>query len=196
MDFLARIAKIFYLAYLAACSPRAAITNRRYLPRELPAGRNVIYVFWHSKTFLIMPYCRGRGIGVLTLTDPKNYFYDRLCAAFGYRTVPVRSAAMAARRLEKMLTGGSSVALAVDGPRGPAGAVRPGAVYLARKTKKPIVAVRVEAGRALRLRKRWDRYEIPLPFARTFFTVSEPIHAFGRAREAVEADIRAALGAC
>ena len=66
---MAYIAKTFYLAYLAACSPKIIIKNSKYLPYKLPKGFNVIYLFWHSKTFVLLPHCRNCGIGVLTLTE-------------------------------------------------------------------------------------------------------------------------------
>ena len=194
--FLAYVAKGFYLAYLAMCSPKAVITNSKYLPQKLPKGLNVIYVFWHSKTFLIMPYCRNHNIGVLTLMDWKNYFYDRLCTVFGYRTVPVRDASSAARRLAEMLENGYSIALAVDGPQGPTGAIRPGAIYLSQKTKRPIVAINVKYEKSLRIEKRWDKYEIPLPLTRTFFTVSDPIYPAGKNAGEIEAELREKLGIC
>lgn len=194
--FSAYVAKGFYLAYLAACSPRAVITNSKYLPQHLPKDLNVIYVFWHSKTFLIMPYCRDHKIGVLTLLDWKNYFYDKLCAVFGYQTVPVRDASGAARRLKEMLEGGSSIALAVDGPRGPIGTIRPGAIYLSQKTKKPIIAINIRCEKSLRIRNRWDKYEIPVPFTRTFFTVSDPIYPAGKNTEEMRAELRERLGSC
>ena len=70
--FMAYIARAFYLAYLAACSPKITIKNPEYLPYKLPKGFNVIYLFWHSKTFILLPHCRNCGIGLLTLTDWKN----------------------------------------------------------------------------------------------------------------------------
>lgn len=58
-----------------------------------------------------------------------------------------------------------SVALTVDGPRGPRGLPQPGALSLARSTGAPMLAVRVWAQPALRLGS-WDRFVLPAPFAR------------------------------
>ena len=192
--FLAYIAKIFYLVYLAACSPKINIINSKYLPYKLPKDFNVIYLFWHSKTFILLPHCRNCGIGLLTLPDWKNYFYDKLCLLFGYRTVPVRNASSAARELWEMLLDGYSIALAADGPRGPSGVIRPGAAYLAQKTGRPIVTINIKCERSLRVNNRWDKYEVPLPFTRTSFTISDPIYANGKNLEEVETEIRTKLG--
>ena len=107
--------------------------------------------------------------------------------------MPVRNASNAARRLEEILEDGFSVALAVDGPRGPLGAIRPGAIYLSQKTKRPIVAINIKCGRSLRIKKRWDKYEIPIPFTRTFFTISDPIYPDGKDAKEIADELRKKL---
>ena len=64
----------------------------------------------------------------------------------------------------RALREGGRPAFAVDGPRGPAGHVAPGAEAVAVRAGVPVVHGWVE-GTALRLRT-WDRFRIPLPFAR------------------------------
>lgn len=87
-----------------------------------------------------------------------------------------RGGARAARGLLLALRDGASALVAVDGPRGPFGSVKPGVVFLARSTGAPIfpVAAACRAGR--RLEKAWDRYLIPRPFTRTSVCVGPPIH--------------------
>lgn len=63
-----------------------------------------------------------------------------------------------------VLRGGGRVAIAVDGPRGPAGRAAPGAAALARNASVPLVVVRVGA-RGWRARS-WDRFLVPWPFTR------------------------------
>jgi lysophospholipid acyltransferase (LPLAT)-like uncharacterized protein len=57
------------------------------------------------------------------------------------------------------------VAIAVDGPRGPRHQVAPGAVGLALGRGRPLVYARALSWPRLQLRT-WDRFELPLPFAR------------------------------
>lgn len=59
---------------------------------------------------------------------------------------------------------GGRPALAVDGPRGPAGSVKPGAERLAVSEGLPVVYGRVRA-RGWRARS-WDRFLVPWPFTR------------------------------
>lgn len=74
---------------------------------------------------------------------------------------PVR----ALRGMTSVLEGGADVVIAVDGPHGPAGRVRPGACWLARHTGAAIVPAGIAAHPAVRV-PRWDHHLIPLPGAR------------------------------
>jgi lysophospholipid acyltransferase (LPLAT)-like uncharacterized protein len=58
-----------------------------------------------------------------------------------------------------------SVAITVDGPRGPRGRPQPGALALARSAGAPMLAVRAWAQPGLHLGS-WDRFLLPAPFAR------------------------------
>lgn len=87
--------------------------------------------------------------------------------ALGYPVVrgsSSRGSVAALRALIATLAAGASPALAVDGPRGPAGRAHPGAEALAKRLNVPVVWGRIEAP-GFRLRS-WDRTLIPYPFAR------------------------------
>ena len=87
---------------------------------------------------------------------------------WGYRAIRGGSSSgglaafLSARR---SIDGGRIVAIAVDGPRGPAGSIQPGAQKLSALSKAPLLAVRVEASRAWHLSS-WDAFMIPKPFAK------------------------------
>ncbi len=170
---LAWFAKWLYLLYYATV--RIKVVNEPYAPDQVPPGEKWIFVFWHSKTFLILPRYRGLKIGILTLLDPKNLFYAALCRHYGYQTVPVTTPSSATRQLKELLDKKFSVALALDGPHGPAGVIKPGAFYLAKATKTPLVAMDTRIDRTFRLAWRWDRFEVPWPFAQATIRLSPPI---------------------
>ena len=69
---------------------------------------------------------------------------------------------------------GTDVFVTPDGPRGPRYRVNPGIVLLAQKTGAPVMPVRVTYSRCLRL-KSWDRFMIPLPFARVDVVLDTPL---------------------
>ena len=75
-----------------------------------------------------------------------------------------RGALSAVRAGLRALNHGKMVAIALDGPRGPAHVAQPGAEALARRHGVPLVLTTVRA-RGIRLNT-WDHFLIPLPFSR------------------------------
>ncbi len=66
------------------------------------------------------------------------------------------------------------VVIAVDGPHGPAGRVRPGAFWLGKMTGRPLMGVGFAARPAVRV-PRWDRHLVPLPGARLTVVLGKPL---------------------
>ncbi len=84
------------------------------------------------------------------------------------------SAKTALKHLAGALARGRDVVIAVDGPRGPAGIVRPGALWLARMTGAAIIPSGFAARPAVCM-PRWDRQLVPLPLARIAQVYGPPI---------------------
>lgn len=75
------------------------------------------------------------------------------------------------------VSGNKPCTMAVDGPRGPRGVVKAGVVEIAQATGALILpVVAVPSGRWV-LRRTWDRFQIPKPFARVVFAFGAPIDA-------------------
>jgi lysophospholipid acyltransferase (LPLAT)-like uncharacterized protein len=66
------------------------------------------------------------------------------------------------------------VVVAVDGPHGPAGRVRPGTFWLGKMTGRPLVAVGFAARPSFKF-PRWDLHLIPFPGARIVGVLGTPI---------------------
>ena len=192
--FLAKCAKILYLGYHKTI--KIQTVNDAVAPDRTFPTAATIYVFWHAKTFLILPRYRDFRISIFTLLNFKNLFYDQLCRLFGYQTVPVTSEMKATLLMRRLLEAGFHSAIALDGPKGPAGIIRPGALYLSQKTKIPIVAVKVECKKSFRLRSRWDHYEIPYPFSQVTVVCSRPMQVDKDNAAEVEEEIKEFLGHC
>jgi len=85
-----------------------------------------------------------------------------------------RGGASALRAMGRALVGGTTVAALVDGPRGPAGEVKPGVLWLARVSGVPITPVAFAARPVWRFGS-WDRTRLPPPFARVLAGFGEPV---------------------
>jgi lysophospholipid acyltransferase (LPLAT)-like uncharacterized protein len=64
-------------------------------------------------------------------------------------------------------------AIVTDGPLGPSGQAKPGAVVCALRTGRPLRAVTSAARHQIVFRKTWSRMYLPLPFSRVIITLEE-----------------------
>lgn len=74
-------------------------------------------------------------------------------------------AARMSKELAAAARDGYSLVVSCDGPEGPYRVAKPGALLVARESGLPIQPLAVAVRPALRLRGRWDRQLVPLPFA-------------------------------
>ena len=100
-------------------------------------------------------------LGILVLPLPPEE--DRAAA---------RSLSLAMSRLA---AAGYSLAVTPDGPFGPARVAKPGALFIARAAGLPILPLAPGARPAMRIRRRWDRHIVPLPFGRVWVLAGDPI---------------------
>jgi lysophospholipid acyltransferase (LPLAT)-like uncharacterized protein len=105
---------------------------------------------------------------VLTSRSRDGEILARYVRRFGLEVVrgsTSRGGAVALRALTRAVRAGTDVAVVPDGPRGPRERVQPGVVHLAAATGAPVVPLAFAAHPARRL-STWDRFLVPLPFAR------------------------------
>ena len=69
---------------------------------------------------------------------------------------------------------GISPAITPDGPRGPPWKFKPGAILLSQLSQRPIIPMAYAASRAWKIK--WDRFVIPMPFARIAIVVGDPVY--------------------
>jgi hypothetical protein len=140
--------------------------------------RGVILVTWHGRTFIPLTRFRNRGYWTIISTSRDGEYLDRIFRRFGWRTVrgssSARGAVRAALAMTRRLKDGATLAITPDGPRGPSHHVQPGIVFLAQRSGSPVIPAGISAS-PRRLVAAWDRYLVPLPFARTALIYGEPI---------------------
>jgi lysophospholipid acyltransferase (LPLAT)-like uncharacterized protein len=157
---------------------RLTEVGREALERAIIGHQGVILVTWHGRTMIPLWRVKKRGFWALISLSKDGDIQARNFAALGYRIVrgsTGRRGAAATREILKAIEAGGVLAFTPDGPRGPARVAQEGAVYFARKTGRPILAVGAAAKPAWTLRS-WDRYLIPKPFARAALVWGEPLH--------------------
>ncbi len=150
------------------------------------AGRPVLLALWHGRLLACAYYHRGRPLTTLISRSRDGEYASRLFERWGFRIVrgsSSRGARTASRALLDAAAAGESIAVTVDGPRGPLHRVKPGFIELARRSGLPIVPASASARGAWWFQS-WDRFLVPRPFTRVHM-------AFG-APECVSADADAA----
>jgi len=83
------------------------------------------------------------------------------------------NASAALKAMVRGLSKDGDVMVAVDGPHGPSGWVRPGTFWLGRMTGRPLVPMGIAARPAIRY-PRWDRQLIPFPRSRLAVVIGKP----------------------
>ncbi len=160
----------------------------------------VIIAFWHNRTALMATfyerYCRDRTALTFISRSRDGQYMTDVAAAFGikaargsssrYGTAAALTAIRAAsdERLDLVIT--------PDGPRGPRYQIQPGLIRLAKRTGRPIVAVTYRLSWRAEL-KSWDRFHVPLPFAKCCLITQTPIRVPADATEVELAEIAARI---
>ena len=136
----------------------------------------VIFAIWHNRLSLsavlyrrhILRFARERRLAAMVSASRDGGLFAQILEHFGI--VPVRgsSSRRGPQALIEMTTcaeRGYDLAITPDGPRGPCYEVQDGVIATAQVTGLPIVPVCYHLNWKLRI-KSWDRFQIPLPFAR------------------------------
>ncbi|MBU2574549.1 MAG: lysophospholipid acyltransferase family protein [Elusimicrobia bacterium] len=144
-----------------------------------PSGvGQVIYVIWHCQQAFLIYAHRGRGITALASRSRDGEYAAELLKRFNYVLVRGSTSSGGLRSLIQLIQcarDGRTLAITPDGPKGPARKVQKGAVYLARKTGLPVIAIAGALTNKISARS-WDRFQIPLPFGKAVIAYSAPFY--------------------
>lgn len=168
---------------LLGATLRWRVEGLSHLDEIHAGGRQPVMAFWHGRILGATYYFRRRGIVVMTSQNFDGEWISGIIERFGYRTArgsTSRGSRRALVQMRRAMAEGHPAGFAVDGPRGPAGSVQVGAVWLAKVTGNPILPFHIEAARAWTAPS-WDRTQVPTPFARMALVVGRPIEVAGDA---------------
>ena len=157
------------------------------IPPQILEGSPVLFAFWHSQQ-LLMPslYTRvgrrgvSKGLLALASTHRDGQIIAQITELFGLMSVAGSSSKGgygALLALGRGIKSGYDVALAPDGPKGPAYQVKHGLVSVARKFEVPIFPISYRTGErsSWRFKKAWDQMFLPKPFSEVVWSVGQPL---------------------
>ena len=146
---------------------------------DLPADRPWVLVFFHGKQFPLLAWRRRRVTTVMVSHSQDGAIQARALTVLGFDVVRGSSSRGGARALasitKRLRRSTCDAAFAVDGPRGPYGRVKPGALVAARATNAVLVPMGSAIASGKVLERAWDRYTLPWPFARAAVVVGPAV---------------------
>lgn len=163
--------------------------------------RGMIWAFWHNRMFLI-PWLHDHWFAhvpgtILTSPSGDGQIIADICESFGIEAERGSSSKpqqgmSALIALAGKVKEGYDIGITPDGPRGPCYQLQPGIIKLAQLTGGSILPVHIQYSHAIRF-KTWDRFELPLPFAKVKITFDEQMTVPRRMTEEEYEHHRAAL---
>jgi lysophospholipid acyltransferase (LPLAT)-like uncharacterized protein len=168
-----------------------------------------IFCIWHNRLATCVkvleihrrPHNSGAGMAALVSASKDGAFLSRALEWFGVQPVRGSSSRRGAQALRELTTWaerGYDLTITPDGPRGPCYQIQDGITSLAQLTGLPIVPVALNLNWKISL-KSWDRFQIPLPFARCEVCVGKtfrvPAEASDEEREKLRLQLEAELRA-
>ena len=172
------IAAVLTAILRACCWSWRKDTRQLEKLRQLAAGRSpVLVLFWHGKYFPLFAIAEGLHATIFAGDSFRGEVISNLSRRFGYdaQLIAANHNGRSADCIRTAYKSAKLGALAVDGPLGPFHVVNAGTVSLASELGLLVVPVSVASSPKMVLTKRWDRRELPMPFARVALAVGEPI---------------------
>lgn len=200
-----------YIRLVRVTSARMDI-GREHADALLASDRGFIIAFWHSRLLMGAALRKEAARPVYMLISSHRDGAIIAEAVKGFGVELIRGSAADPKKPQKDKSGAAAVAAMVsalecgaivgvtpDGPRGPAGRVRIGAIKLAAFSGAPILPAAYSASRGPHLNT-WDRFLLAAPFSQLAFAARPPIHVernadaarLEAARSQLEAELNAA----
>lgn len=149
---------------------RLSVINEKPWRDHLANGGRVLICTWHQQFFSLIRYYQTYktcGPSLMISQSADGELIANVANFSGWYTVRGSSTRGGGPALEEIVTRLKKTGLAahiLDGPKGPAGIVKPGAVHIAIRAGAMMVPVYAEA-ESKWIFNSWDRFFIPKPFS-------------------------------
>ena len=142
--------------------------------------QQVLFAIWHGEQCVVYGNEDKSKFYVLVSASNDGEIISKAIDTLGIKSVrgsSKRRAVAGSLELLDRLKDGSSVAIMVDGPRGPKGKVKDGIINMAKLSGVPIVPVSWQSkDKTFIAFNSWDNFRIPVGYCRTVALYGEPIY--------------------
>ena len=155
---------------------RVARRGEENYQRFRAEGQPVMFVVWHGRLLPLVHGHRHEGIVVLVSEHEDGEYLKRVMERHGFGTVrgsSTRGGIRGLRGLVRAARAGHDIGVTPDGPKGPEGVFKPGALLAAQLAGVPVVPIAVHASAGWRFRS-WDGFFVPRPLSTVTLEYLEP----------------------
>ena len=175
--------------YLVYITSKIKLHNRTNIEKILGKRESFIYAFWHDQLLMCpLTWKNESKIMVLISKHRDGDIISKVISYLGFSAIrgstskptkiKSKGGILAARKMLKSLENGSSVGIALDGPRGPRHQVSEGPIQIARISNKMILPVVIGFKKKWALNT-WDKFIIPKIFNTINIYWGKPIKVEG-----------------
>jgi hypothetical protein len=193
---------VYFVAHSMAATLRFKLNDKSGYFSHVPQEK-LIFAIWHNRLSLALILYRkyvarrdrNRKLVALVSASRDGGFLARILELFGVQPIRGSSSRRGAQALLEMVSWGQrghDLAITPDGPRGPCYEVQEGVISTAQLTGLPIVPVSFRLNWKIRINS-WDKFQIPLPFARCEITVGKIIRVPRESSDAEREELRKEL---
>ena len=145
-------------------------------------GDSQIFGFWHEDSFFMNLVLENlahktRPVDVIVTADTRGNYIEHMVQRCGGHALRVPDGYQAFAALKKIVQDTyekeQSLAVALDGPLGPRHEPKKLAFYLSEHADEEFVGISLSYSSCFRLKSRWDKYAVPLPFSRVTVAVKD-----------------------
>jgi len=163
---------LFLLKLYARTLRFQAVYPENYKGRE--SGN--IFAIWHGQMLPLVLFYRYRNTVTIVSKSKDGDIADYFLSRLGYITARGSSSKGGSESLLRaaylMKNSSSDAAVTVDGPKGPKFSVKPGAIYLAKKTSGILVPAVCKVKYYKKFNS-WDNFILPIPFSKIYIYFGE-----------------------
>lgn len=148
--------------------------KHNYKPEKCPA----IFAIWHGLQYSLGGIPDRKNLHILISKSKDGEVIAYTVEKMGFSTVrgsAGRGGVKATLEIIKTIENDGNIAYTVDGPKGPGFKVKKGLIKIAQMSKRPIIPVSADAKFKL-IAPSWDKYQLPLPWAKTPLVFGDPIY--------------------